>query len=190
MKRILMFPGAFNPPHNGHVAVAETAVKELSFDEVWIVPSGRRDDKAISTSYEDRRNLGSLFVEHLRTRIGIPVRLVTNELDDVQGRPTHKILKEIRMQDDMQVMQLIGLDGFLNVRKHADSDEAFVVVKRSGYELPDDFISDEKAVLLDVAAPDISSTQIRSMVQDRDNGYRELLPDSIADYIHEHNLYV
>jgi nicotinate-nucleotide adenylyltransferase len=185
-----MFPGAFDPPHRGHASVVEEAARKFSFDEIWIVPSGKRDDKAISTGYEDRRNLGRLFVEYLRTRIGTPVRLVTAELDDAQGRPTHEILKEIRLEADAQVMQLIGLDGFLKIRGKAAEDETFVVVKRPGYELPEDFISNEKAILLDAEAPDISSTRIRSMVRDRDDGYRKLLPDSIADYIDKYHLYV
>ena len=68
MKKILFFPGAFNPPHNGHISLVQTALNQFTFDEVWIMPSGRRDDgKIISTNYEQKNsnNALCLFVANL-----------------------------------------------------------------------------------------------------------------------------
>jgi nicotinic acid mononucleotide adenylyltransferase len=44
MKKILFFPGTFNPPHFGHASVVKVAVDNIKFDEVWIMPSGKRVD--------------------------------------------------------------------------------------------------------------------------------------------------
>tara|TARA_R110002126_G_scaffold51817_10_gene141523 strand:+ start:1037 stop:1669 length:633 start_codon:yes stop_codon:yes gene_type:complete len=33
--RVGLFGGSFNPPHEGHVLVAETAIKRLKLDQVW-----------------------------------------------------------------------------------------------------------------------------------------------------------
>src|SRR4051812_30238185 len=107
MKKVLMFPGAFNPPHLGHISSLKIAVKNQSFDEIWIVPSGKRDDKNISISYEDRRNLGRLFVEVLSEHVDIPVMLMTNELDDVRGRVTDQILEELKARKDVEFTQLV-----------------------------------------------------------------------------------
>src|SRR3989344_5556885 len=191
MKKILLFPGAFNPPHNGHMEIIGVALKKYSFDELWIVPSGKRDDKNITTNYEDRRNLGNLFVEYLQSKINIPVKLITAELDNLDGRFTHEILKEIKSESNIEITQLIGLDGFLGIQKSKliDSQEKFIVISRNGYELPQNFSHNENIIIFEEITQSISSTQIRNMIKNNDVGYKKFVPDKIATYIENHNLY-
>ena len=40
MKRIGVFGGAFDPPHNAHLALAQTAIAQLQLDELKIIPTG------------------------------------------------------------------------------------------------------------------------------------------------------
>lgn len=40
MKRIGIFGGAFDPPHNAHLALAQTALAQLQLDELKIIPTG------------------------------------------------------------------------------------------------------------------------------------------------------
>ncbi len=172
MKKVLLFPGAFNPPHLGHVAILELALKSESFDEIWIIPSGNRDDKVISTTYENRRNLGNLFTKFLQTKISTPIKLVTDELDDTTGRYTQEILGEIKSRRDIQTIQLIGSDGMSKLQESPNEElntKDFIVVPRD--------------------ATNISSTQIRAMIEKGDVGYRNLVPEEIADYIKIHGLY-
>ena len=191
MKKILLFPGAFNPPHNGHAEAVETVLRKESFDELWIVPSGKRDDKTIATSYEDRRAMGNLFVEYLQSKINMPVKLITAELDNMNGKFTHEILKEIKSQPDIDVMQLIGSDGFLDLQKGKliNSQEKFIVMNRNGYELPQNFSHNENIIIFEEITQSISSTQIRNMIKNNDVGYKKFVPDKIATYIENHNLY-
>ena len=134
MKNILLFPGAFNPPHYGHIETVKIALEKVSFDELWIMPSGKRDDKTISTNYKDRRAFGNFFVEYLQSVVSIPVKLIATELDNVDGKFTHQILKEVKSQSDIIITQLIGLDGFLHLQdKLSDSEEKFIVMNRQGY---------------------------------------------------------
>lgn len=172
MKKVLLFPGAFNPPHLGHVEILEAALKNETFDEVWIIPSGNRDDKVISTTYEDRRNLGNLFVEFLQTKVTTPIKLVTDELNDTTGRYTQEILKEIKSRPDIQTIQLIGSDGMANLQESFDGEleaKDFIVAPRDPTE--------------------ISSTRIRAMIEKGDMGYGDFIPEEIADYIETHGLY-
>lgn len=37
--RIGIFGGSFNPVHNGHIHLAETVMKELRLDRIFLVPS-------------------------------------------------------------------------------------------------------------------------------------------------------
>ncbi len=190
MKKVLIYPGAFNPPHNGHVATLELALKDFSFDEVWIIPSGKRKDKTIPIDYEHRRNMGNLFVEYLQTKMATPIKLVTAELDDTAGRETGDVLKEIRLHSGADIAQLSGLDGFLNIKKDIDETEKFIiVVNRAGYTMEDPLIVGDNPVIVDENLSDVSSTQIREMIQRGDIAYKKLLPPEIAEYIEAHNLY-
>lgn len=172
MKKVLLFPGAFNPPHNGHIDALEKALTKDSFEEVWILPSGKRDDKTISIDYKDRRALGYLFVDFLKSKIDTPIKLLTDELDDTQGRYTQEILEAIKSQPDVKVVQLIGSDGMTNLQ--AVSDEKLNM---------DDFVVVERK------ETDVSSTRIRTMIENNDSGYRNLVPSEIGDYIDTHGLY-
>ena len=189
MKKILLFPGAFNPPHNGHVLAVEVALKRMSFDEIWIMPSEKRNDKTISITYKDRRDLGNLFVEYLQKKTTIPVKLITNELDDQKQRATEELLREVKSQPDMQFAQLIGLDGYLKIGKKTPS-EKFIVMERPGCALSSDFTQNDNVVILDGAVSDISSTSIRTLIQNHDLRYKKLMPKKIAIYINEHKLYL
>lgn len=189
MKKVLLFPGAFNPPHYGHVSAIEIALKKMSFDEIWIMPSGKRNDKAITINYEARRDLGNLLVEYLQTKTTLPIKLITNELDDQKQRATEAILREVKSQSDIQITQLIGLDGYIKIGKKSP-DEKFIVIQRHGYRLPSDFTQNDNAVILDEVALDISSTLIRTLIQNHDLKYKEFVPEKIALYINDHNLYL
>lgn len=192
MKNILLFPGAFNPPHFGHAETVEVVLRKEFFNELWIMPSGKRDDKNITTDYDDRRALGNLFVEYLQLKVKIPVKLITAELDDKNGKFTHAILKDVKSQPDVQITQLIGLDGFLNLQaKLVDNEEKFIVMNRQGYELPENFSHNDSVIIFEGRTLlSISSTQIRDMVKNHDTSYKKLVPEKIAAYIESNNLYL
>ncbi len=49
-----MFGGSFDPPHNGHFHVAETALKRLQLDEVWWFPTPGNPLKNAPGDYQTR----------------------------------------------------------------------------------------------------------------------------------------
>ncbi len=193
MKKILLYPGAFNPPHYGHVSAVELALKNKPFDEVWIMPSGKRDDKTISTSYEDRRNLGNLFVEYLQNNLTIPVKLLTDELDDTTGRYTQDILRQVKSMPNVEIIQLIGTDGIIHLKNKLSPEdftkEKYIVIQRVGYELPNDFSYAENLLITNDTSKNISSTQIRDMMKTNIGNIEDFVPEKIASYIREHHLY-
>ena len=190
MKKILFYPGTFNPPHFGHVSVVKVAVDTLGFDDVWVMPCGKRLDKVIPTSYEDRRNLGNLFVEYLQTVVNIPVKMLTNELDDTEGKYTHEVIMELKSQSVDEIFQLVGIDGFMSIKERViGPNEKFVISKRSGYKFYEEMISNSNLIFLDEAVAGISSTKIREMVKNGDDGYKKLVPGKVASYIEGKRLY-
>lgn len=190
MKKILFYPGTFNPPHLGHASTVLVAVKNLAFDEVWILPSGKRVDREIPTSVDDRRNLSTQFVEYLQTQTQVPIRLITDALDEVGDKYTHEIIVDLKSRSENDIYQLAGTDGFTSIKERIiDPDEKFVIIKRSGHEFPEGLASKPNLVILEEELGGISSTKIREMIKSGDVGYKKLIPEKIAAYIEEKNLY-
>ena len=52
--RIGLFGGSFDPAHEGHAHVAETALKRLQLDQVWWLVSPQNPLKAESSPFEAR----------------------------------------------------------------------------------------------------------------------------------------
>jgi nicotinate-nucleotide adenylyltransferase len=193
MKKVLIFPGAFNPPHYGHVFALQKALEDSHFDEVWIIPSGKREDKDISISYEDRRALNKLFVDYLNKNLKVLCKLRTDELDNIEGKYTSEILEKIKSEPNIKFTQLIGTDGYMFLRNQIPPDEfkkeRFIVVSRNGYKLSSNTELDRNNIFVYVDSKEISSTQIRSMSNNNDSEYQKLTLPDIAFYIKEHKLY-
>ncbi len=52
--RIGLFGGSFDPPHAGHLHVAETAMKRLGLDQVWWFPTPGNPLKEAPSDYQTR----------------------------------------------------------------------------------------------------------------------------------------
>ena len=57
--KIGILGGSFDPIHNGHIYMAEAALKEYKLDQVWLMPAGHSPNKNESnmTSAIDRYNM-------------------------------------------------------------------------------------------------------------------------------------
>ena len=64
--RIGLFGGSFDPPHSGHVHVAETAMKHLGLDQVWWFPTPGNPLKEAPSDYEARFDAVCELTRHNR----------------------------------------------------------------------------------------------------------------------------
>lgn len=191
MKKIIFYPITCNPPHLGHVSAVKFAIKHIHFDEVWIMPGGKRVDKEISVSYEDIKNMCNLFIEYLRTEVNVPVKVITSAIDNTDSVYTHEAILELKSQTKDELFQLCGIDGFLSIKERViGPDENFVIIKRSGYFIPKDLLTKNNLTIFDEEVKDISSTQIREMIRVGNEEYRKFVPEIIATYIKDETLYV
>ena len=64
MRKVGILGGSFDPIHNGHLAIAESARKDYALDEIWFIPAGHSPNKeeARMTSAEERLKMTELAV--------------------------------------------------------------------------------------------------------------------------------
>ena len=62
---IYIFGGAFDPPHAGHSAMIRAILHYLNPEQIIMLPSGQRNDKAYSTTDEHRLAMLDIFVSEI-----------------------------------------------------------------------------------------------------------------------------
>lgn len=58
--KIGLLGGTFDPPHNGHLTLAEEALLHFKLDEIWFIPAGNpafRDSQSNITHSYKRMNM-------------------------------------------------------------------------------------------------------------------------------------
>ena len=62
MKKIGIMGGTFNPIHNGHLVIAESAREQFGLQKVWFLPSGRPPHKRETMPASRRCEMVSLAI--------------------------------------------------------------------------------------------------------------------------------
>ena len=94
-RQILIFGGAFNPPTLAHEAAIAACLDLPQFDEVWIMPSGDRDDKHIGTADSHRLAMLALIVAE-RFNNNPRLQLTDFELRLARPNATYRTLNALR----------------------------------------------------------------------------------------------
>ncbi|ENH97590.1 nicotinic acid mononucleotide adenylyltransferase [Gracilibacillus halophilus YIM-C55.5] len=187
MKRIGIFGGTFDPPHYGHLVMAEQVYQHLSLDEVWFIPSYQPPHKAnAKTTGEDRIELTKAAIAdhpdfYLNT-IEVERRGKSYTMDTIRE------LKEIHPHDDFYF--IIGGDMVEFLPNWHQIDQlieqiTFVGVKRPGFSVDTPYPVKE----VEMPLIDISSTMIRDRIQKRQS-IRYLTPPAVIKQIDNAKLYL
>lgn len=194
--------GTFDPIHNGHIAAAVAAQTALHLDQVTLIPSHippHRHDPLGATS-EQRYDMAKLAAA------GHPDWTASRIEVDRQGPSyTFDTLSALGASQGTQIFFIIGADAFAEIatwsRYPGVLDLAhFVVVSRPGITLdslrervPSAFTdrpsTKTRVILVEAATPDVSSTDIRRRIRAGES-LSGLVPDSVANYIRTHRLYL
>lgn len=186
MKQIGILGGTFDPPHLGHLIIAETVRTTLSLDEIWFIPTNEppHKNKAMSTG-QDRMNMLKLAIEdnHYFKINDIEMK----RLGKSYTFDTMNIL--INENQDCEFFFIIGADMVQYLPKWSRIDElikkiSFVGVQRQGYVLESAY----PVLKVDIPIIDISSTMIRNQLATQ-SSVKYLIPDSVDTYIKENQLY-
>lgn len=189
-RRVGVLGGTFDPPHLGHLIVADQVLSALSLDEVMLVPANRPWQKVgqrTITPAEARLEMTALAIGD---SAGLSVSGVELEL----GGPSYtSVTLDALSERDPDTEWLVvvgadaaaGLDTWHNTER-LRSQATIVVVNRPGadFQPPTGW----QWELVEIPSISISGTGIRRRVA-QGASIRFLTPAAVVDYIVEHNLY-
>ncbi len=196
--RIGIFGGTFDPPHVGHLILAEECRTQLNLDKLlWVVTDNPPHKRYVNISpIEDRVKLVQMAIrgndDFILSRVDIDrpsphfaidtVNILKQEYPGAQffylmgGDSLHDLPTWNRPQDFITTCDGIGV-----MRRHADQVDLATLEQ----VLPG--IS-QKVLIVDAPILEISSKQIRQRVHD-DQGFRYYLRDAVYCAILEIGLY-
>ena len=194
MKKVIIYGGAFNPPHVGHAIVIETAIRLFPADEIWLMPSGDRRDKKIGVSSKHRINMIKLMVRDIFKNRPIPIKISSLELERVKLTTTYETKIELeKTYPRHRFYFLIGSDiiddiksRWVNGKKLFESSN-FLVFEKSSFPVSKN-IGGKVTILSRSIEVNVTSTFIRKLIREGRSGLPYLTP-SVAAYIKKHRLY-
>lgn len=187
--RIGVFGGSFDPIHNGHLAAASAVQQAMNLDRVLFVPAGDQWQKHISASAQDRLAMVALAIDQ---HPGFEV----SDVDVRRSGATYTVdtLKELQSQNpDSNLFFILGTDAAAGLQSWKSPVELlnlaeFVVVTRPGSDFSEPDFAVGRLTRFEFDALDLSSTSMRSKLKSGNTATGEV-PESVLDYIQEHNLY-
>jgi nicotinate-nucleotide adenylyltransferase len=183
-----IFGGTFDPPHFAHLAAGEAARDQLSLDTITFIPAGRPWQKV-------GRNVSEA---HHRLRM---TELAIEDVDyfAVDDREVHRdgwtvTIDTVESFEEERFVLIVGADAAGGIPTWHRSNDLLdrvkiAVVPRPGIQRSDVETSVRREIVwLDMPPIDLSGTMLRRHVAEG-RSIRFLVPDSVLDYVTEHNLY-
>lgn len=187
--RIGVFGGTFDPPQNGHLAVAQAVLERLQLDHVLFVPAGDPWQKTVRTPAAERFEMVEIAL------LGQD-RMSVSSVDIEREGPTYTIdtLTDLaRLYPGAELFFILGDDAFSGITSWKNYEQlaqlaTIVVVSRHGTPVEVPTKLSPSVNLLEMSALPISSTQCRERIM-AGHSLEGLVPAGVAEYIEKKNLY-
>ncbi len=189
-RRIGLFGGTFDPPHLGHLVVADQVRWTMGFDEVWLVVANDPWQKTVVRHITPAAQRFAMVEAALVESEG----LVASAVELEEAGPSYSIdtLATLRERHpDTEWSLIVGHDAARGLPTWHRADELatvanFVVVNRPGADasLPAGW----QFSTVDVPGLDISSTDLRRRLADG-RSVRYLMPRGVIDLAASWGLY-
>jgi len=188
--RIGLFGGTFNPPHNGHIALARSLLGSGLVDVVWLMVSPQNPWKRNDKLLDDAARLALA-----RAAVNGEPGIVASDYEMHLPRPSYTwhTLRHLSTDHPADTfMLLIGGDNWQHFDQwyHAADILAthdIVVYPRSGYPLRAGALP-ANVHALDAPLADVSSTMVRERVR-LGLSIAHLVPHAVASLIAERGFY-
>ncbi len=190
IRRVGLLGGTFDPPHLGHLVVAECARVELGLDQVRLLVAGEPWMKGTAPTSAAERVAMTLAA------VAEDPHLVVDDREVHRCGPTYTAdtLAELhREEPDTDWFFVLGEDAAAGLARWERSDEAltlatFVVVTRPGMGTPVGRRLRPQLVHLQIPQLEVSSTQLRRRFA-AGLATRYLVPEAVDRYVRTHGLY-
>jgi nicotinate-nucleotide adenylyltransferase len=172
--------GIFDPPHNGHVALAEAALQELRLHELVVLVVANPGHRSCIEDAETRLSLAEAAFA------GVPRTRVQRD----ENPYTVDAVKAGRFGD---AAFIVGADEGAAFPYWKEPDEILRWVKlavgtRSGHPPPDLERYGDRVIPFELASPPVSSSEVRARIQ-AGEPVDDLVPSDVRRLIEERGLY-
>lgn len=187
MKKVGILGGTFDPPHYGHLIIANEALQHLQLDEIKFMPNQEppHKERLSGATAEQRIQMLNLAISNNDV-----FSVETIEMEREGRSFTFDTIQLLQAKHpDLQFYFIIGADMVEYLPNWHRIDELvkmvqFVGVNRPSYRTESDYPIQH----LEVPQIEISSSMIRERIK-MGRTVRYLLPESVIEYIKEYQLY-
>lgn len=187
MKKVGILGGTFNPPHLGHLLMANETLHALSLDEVRFMPNAIPPHKQVRYMPADSQRMTML-----QQLIDGEPKFTIEHYELAHGGTSYTIdtMKALRAREPQsQFYFIIGGDSIDTLHTWRQIDELMQLVTFVGIMRPGSVGESPYDVLrLQTPQIDVSSTLLRERLAN-DETVKYLLPEKLAAYIRKEQLY-
>ena len=200
-KKIGIMGGTFNPIHNGHLILGQTAYEQFDLDEVLFMPNKKPYYKKLSKNITDDQRC-----DMVKLAIADNDAFTFSDIEVTREGNTYTIdtLRILTEQNpDCEYYFIMGADSLFHFDSWKEPEEitklaVLLVATRETMATLDiesqiEYLQSEyenaRIECLFSSSLEISSSQLRKRCRDG-KSIRYLVPDSVASYIKAHELYL
>lgn len=199
-RRIGVFGGAFNPPHVGHLVLAEEAASDLGLERVLLVPTGRPAHKTLTDDPGGEARLRMVDAGVGTSRL-LDVEPFEVEAASRDGVPSymHITLEAVqRRETDAELVLVLGTDAASKLAQWEAPERVLELASIAVASRPgSDVAAAERGLreagaegweLVEMPQLEVSSTEVRERIG-AGRPYRYLVGPDVAGVIEAEGLY-
>jgi len=188
---------AFNPPHLGHLALAQEAAWQLGLAEVILVPTGQAPHKRIAN---DPGKEARMEMTRLATADDDRFSVSALEVEREGPSYTYETLEALAEErGDRELVFVMGADAAVGLESWREPERvvelaSLAVARRAGVSDADvaeamrSLGCEGRATMLEMPQFGVSSSAVRERAG-QGRPLRYLVPDAVADFIAERGIY-
>lgn len=199
MKKIAMFGGSFNPPHIGHLQLAQAFIEELKLDTLLLVPVFSPPHKAANEMASPKHRLNMC---RLLERYNPKIKASDIEIKRGGSSYTVDTLKALKtLYPDSVLHLIIGADMYMSLQSWYQPEQICSLAKICTISRNCDNIAmlenhsrflkrfGCESIILKDKVMTVSSTQVRNSLKSGES-VMSLVAAEVYDYIKRNGLYV
>ena len=182
--------GSFDPVHNAHLKMADTALKEFDLDKIIFVPAYIPPHKLkLIASEKDRYNMLSEVIKDSNK-----YEIDTFEIDSKKVIYSYQMLDYLKSKHNVDnIKMIIGADSFNQLTgwkniEYISKKYGFIVFPRPNINIDVQSPYYKYCCFSKYLMEDISSTNIRQCLKEQKD-ILQFVPKQVAEYIKKKGLY-